>query len=65
MIDLARLFELMDAADEALDRDTISQKKDGRYDAPDDAEWMVQAGTVRKIDAVFLEIDRLRRSTKA
>lgn len=61
MTDLARLFELMDSADEALDHDTYPQKKDGRFDAPDDAEWTVQAGTVRKIDAVFLEIDRLRR----
>ena len=62
-MDLTKLFELMDLADEALDRDTYPQKKDHRYDAPDDAEWPVQAGTVRKIDAVFLEIDRLRRAT--
>lgn len=61
-IDMSPLFALMDVADEALDKDTIGQKKDGRFDAPDDAEWWVQAGTVRKIDAVFLEIDRIRRS---
>ncbi len=64
MSSLDRLYELMDVAEEALDRDTYPQKKEGRFVAPNDVEWTVQAGTVRKIDAVFLEIDRMRRASR-
>ena len=62
MIDMTKLFDLMDEADGALDKDTYEQKVRDDYDAPDDAEWWVRAGTVRKCQKVFAEIDRIRRA---
>lgn len=59
---ITRLFKLMDAADDALDKDTYEQKRRDDFDAPDDAEWSVQAGTCRKITAVFMTVERLRRA---
>jgi len=56
------LADLMDVADCALDKDTYDQKSRDDFDAPDDAEWFIQAGTERKISKVFAEIDRIRRS---
>lgn len=61
MPDLAPLFALMDEADEALDKHTYDQARRDEYDAPDDAEWWIRAGTARKINKVFAEIERLRR----
>lgn len=58
----AALFELMDEADGALDEDTYEQSRRDEFDTPDDAEWMVRAGTCRKINRVFAEIDRIRRA---
>ena len=56
------LAELMDEADDALDKDTYEQKRKDDFDIPDDAEWWIRAGTERKCAKVFLEIDRIRRS---
>src|SRR5947209_4536291 len=54
------LLKLMDEADAALDDDVYEQKKAADFDAPDDAEWSVRAGTIRKIEKLFLEISHLR-----
>lgn len=59
---LARLFELMDAADEALDTDAFEQASAQHFDAPDDGECAVTFGTVRKINAVFAEIEAIRKA---
>lgn len=60
-----RLFELMDIADEALDKDTYDEIRhwvgDGNIDAPDDGEIGITILTRRKINAVFLEIERIRK----
>jgi hypothetical protein len=59
--DLNKLFTLMDSADEALDKETYDEKKRDDFDTPDDAEWVVTAGTCRKAEKVFAEVDRIRR----
>jgi hypothetical protein len=59
---LDALFSLMDEADDALDRDTYEQNRKSEFDAPDDAEWWIRAGTARRCDKVFAEIDRIRRA---
>ncbi len=58
--ELAELLALMDAADSALDKDTYDQSLRDEFDAPDDADYSVCAGTVRKCSAVFAAIEKLR-----
>ena len=57
---LEDLFSLMDAADSALDRDTYDQSLRDEFDAPDDADYSVCAGTVRKCSAVLAAIEKMR-----
>jgi len=57
---LEKLFVLMDAADDALDKDTYDQNVRDNFDAPDDAEYVVRSGTTRKCNAVFVAIEKLR-----
>jgi len=58
--ELVELLALMDAADSALDKDTYDQSLRDEFDAPDDADYSVCAGTVRKCSAVFAAIEKLR-----
>jgi len=58
--ELIELLALMDAADGALDKDTYDQSLRDEFDAPDDADYSVCAGTVRKCSAVFAAIEKLR-----
>ncbi len=58
--ELIELLTLMDAADSALDKDTYDQSLRDEFDAPDDADYSVCAGTVRKCSAVFAAIEKLR-----
>src|SRR5690349_4653634 len=59
---LPALFDLMDAADDALDKDTYEQFRKDEFDPPNDAEYSVCAGTVLKCEKVFEAIDKLRRA---
>lgn len=61
-VDLAELFALMDEADGALDKDTYKQRLQDNFDAPDDAEYCVLMGTIRKCDALFRAIEKMRSS---
>lgn len=55
----AEVVALMDIADEALDNESHPQfLRDD--DMPDDCELQITAGTVRKINRLFNEIDKLR-----
>jgi len=58
--ELEALFRLMDIAVCALDKDTYSQSLRDEFDAPDDADYSVCAGTVRKCNAVFAAIEKIR-----
>lgn len=58
--ELVELLALMDAADSALDKDTFDQFMRDDCNAPDDADYSVCAGTVRKCSAVFAAIEKLR-----
>ncbi len=51
------LRKLLDAADDALDKETYDQKRKDNFDAPDDAEYYVSVGTIRKINDVFQALD--------
>lgn len=53
---------LLDDADEALDKDTFEQIKAHDYDAPDDAEYTISAGTHRKINRLFAALDHQLKS---
>lgn len=64
-IDLAELFSLMDEADSALDKDTYKQRLQDNFDAPDDAEYCVLMGTIRKCDALFRAIEKMRSDRAA
>ena len=61
--DLARAIEaaheLVEPADSELDKDVYDQKRAEELDAPDDAEWWVKAGTVRKIEAAFTAVYKI------
>ena len=57
---IADVLELMDAADAALDDDTYEQIKAQNFDAPDDCEIWITAGTRRKINELFLLISQWR-----
>lgn len=57
---IAHILALMDDADGALDNDVYEQKRAEELDAPDDAEWTVRAGTVRKIEKLFIAISEFR-----
>ena len=58
--ELVELLALMDVADGALDKDTYDQSLHDEFDAPDDADYSVCAGTVRKCSAVFAAIEKMR-----
>lgn len=58
------LVTLMDAADGALDRETYDQFRASDFDAPADAEFTITVGTIRKINAVFSAISRLRHEAE-
>ena len=61
---IGALFSAVDAADDALDKETFEQMwRRDRLDLPDDAEVVITAGTQRKINRVFREIENLRRAT--
>ena len=51
---------LIDAADGALDEETYEQKRKDNFDPPDDAEYTVTVGTIRKINDVFQGLDGRR-----
>lgn len=57
-MDRAKLRELLDAADERLDRETFKQHLSFDLDAPDDAEIVITAGTQRALNALLAELDR-------
>ena len=61
-IDLTTLFDLMDEAEDALDKDTYEQIRHAEFDPPDDAELWIRSGTHTKCQKVFAEIDRIRRA---
>lgn len=50
--------QLLDAADEALDRDTHDQIQREELDLPDDAEVWITAGTRRKLNALIQALDQ-------
>lgn len=58
---LQELFDLASDAEGDLDKDTYDQHRAADFDAPDDAELCIRAGTERKITKVFALIDKLRK----
>lgn len=58
----AEIVRLMDDADEHLDKPLYAQHRHQDFNAPDDAECTITFGVVRKINALFKAIDKLRPS---
>lgn len=62
------LFEIMDAADDALDKDTYDEvRRESAHfgrDIPADCAISITYGTRSKINKVFLAIDQIRNSLK-
>jgi hypothetical protein len=59
--ELAVLFDLMDEADDALDKDTYDQFSRDEFDPQNDSDYSVRAGTIIKCNKVFKAIEQLRR----
>lgn len=59
----SRLLALLDAADEALDKETYDQLRAAQFDPNEDEEFTITVKTWRKVNALINELDRQLKSS--